>query len=158
MGKQVVKKRRATITPGTDEYDIISEAVGRWAKRKRLDPSAKADKAYMAPFVQRGVAESTLRKHLNGALSLKRKRRGPPPLVDPSLARVVADSLASADNGNKGLSRAAAIATIAGARGLNKKQATDSWDKRVKRDAVEAGTLKDDLVSAAPATTLCLLL
>ena len=146
------------MTPGTDEYDIISEAVGRWAKRKRLDPSAKADKVCMAQFVQRGVAESTLRKCLNDTLSLDRKRRAPPPLVDPSLARVVADSLASADNGNKGLSWAAAIATLAGARGLNPKQAMDSWDKRVKRDAVEAGTLKDDLVSAAPVTTLCLLL
>ena len=137
------------MTPGTDEHDIITEAVGRWAKRKRLDPAAKADKACMAPFVQRGVPESTLRKHLNGALSLKKERRAPPPLINPSLARVTADSLASADNGNKGLSRKAAISTLAGARGLNPKQATDCWDRRVRRDAVNAGMLKHDTVSAA---------
>jgi len=149
LGKQVVKKKRATITAGSAEHHIISEAVAKWAKRRRLDPAAKADKAYMAPFVQRGVAESTLRKYLNGALSLKKERRGPPPLIDPSLARVTADSLASADNGNRGLSRKAAIATLAGARGLSPKQAGKCWDRRVKRDAVEAGIIKNDTVSAA---------
>lgn len=110
-----LEAKRTSFVHGSDAYGLLSEAICRWngnadvMGKKNLTSFSKFSKEY----VSRGLKKETLRKYLNGnkVLAIK-ETRGRPALIQRESQEVIADSIASADHGNRGVSRRTAVNLI----------------------------------------------
>ena len=147
--------KRASTLPGSAAHTVIEEAVAAWAKElTRVGGATIPTRSWMAPYVARGVKERTLRDRLNNA-SIGSGKRGRPSLFAESTQQVALDAAASADRGNKGISRKTAIQSFLDMTpGRTQAQARNHWYNTAKPKGVAAGVIKKSLVSPAPPSIL----